>query len=278
MVTIARNLALTVLAEQCIRALASAGVDVIVLKGIAYESVIYDAPGLRPTADVDLLVRAADRRRAFAVLDRLGFEPRAAAPGFDEPDYHEVAWARRDGEIDLHLALAPPGRCRIDYDAIWRDAQRIPVGAIETGTLSLPHTAIFHALHMAIDHFSIPALYLVDFARALERVDLGAVVTIARAWHCYRPFATAVALTAAFLPASAPRLPAVTATAIARRVIARYGATPSLPRPEQLVRKLAHFDSALDAVRYTLLQSRRNLREQFERRVRHRTARERLAL
>jgi hypothetical protein len=278
LVTTARNLAFAHLAEECLRALAAARIDVLVLKGIAYESLLYRAVGVRPTADIDLLVRADDRRRAFAVLDRIGFEPRAAAPGFDDPDYHEVAWTRRDGEVDLHLALAPPARCRIDYDAVWRDAQPVTVGSREALTLSLPHTALFHTLHMAIDHFHVPAIYLVDLARLLPRLDFTALVQTARAWHCYRPLATALALTATFLPASETNTPLVAVSAIAERVIARYGAGPSLPRSEQLVRKLAHFDSALDAVRYTVLQSRRKLREQFERRVRRRSARERLAL
>jgi hypothetical protein len=89
-------------------------------------------------------------------------------------------------------------------------------------------------------------------------------------------------LTAAFLssgaPETLPALPWSPPPAIAARVIANYGSATPLPRPEQLVRKLAHFDSPLDAVLYTLRQSRRNLREEYERRVRRRSARERLAL
>jgi hypothetical protein len=51
-----------------------------------------------------------------------------------------------------------------------------------------------------------------------------------------------------------------------------------LPRAEQLLRKLGHFDALADALRYLSVQSRRNLREQLERRVRKRSPRERLAL
>ena len=107
-------------AEECVGALAAAGVEAALLKGLAYERTLYPQPGARPTSDVDLLVRARDRRAAFDVLDRLGFEPRAAAPGFDEPDYHEVAWNRGGVEVDLHLALAPYARCAIDYEDVWR--------------------------------------------------------------------------------------------------------------------------------------------------------------
>jgi hypothetical protein len=61
-------------------------------------------------------------------------------------------------------------------------------------------------------------------------------------------------------------------------VIAAYGSRAPLPRPAQLLRKMAHFDTLADAGRYTLIQARRKLREQLERRVRHRSPRERLAM
>jgi len=63
-----------------------------------------------------------------------------------------------------------------------------------------------------------------------------------------------------------------------RRVVATDGTTARLTRPEQLLRKFTHFDTAGHAVRYLVVQSRRNVHELFERRVRRRSARERLAL
>ena len=108
--TVARNLALTVVAEECVAALAKAGVDTALLKGLAYERTLYAHNGARPTSDIDLLVRERDRRAAFAVLDGLGFEPRAAAPGFDEADHHEVAWRRNGVEVDLQDGARPYAR------------------------------------------------------------------------------------------------------------------------------------------------------------------------
>ena len=157
--TAARNLALSAIAEECVGALAASGVEVALLKGLAYERTLYEAVGARPTSDVDLLVRERDRRAAFDALDRLGFEPKAAAPGFDDPDYHEVAWRRDHVEVDLHMALAPLVRCAIDPDAVWRDRRALTIGATRARALSPPHAAVFHALHMTIDHFDVPGLY-----------------------------------------------------------------------------------------------------------------------
>jgi hypothetical protein len=278
-ITAAGNLMLAHAAEECLRAFAAAGVPVIVLKGIAYERSLYSKEGTRPTSDIDLLVPGAARRAAFAVLDRLGFEPRAAAPGFDDDDYHEVAWSRGNVEVDLHLALAPYARCRIDYGEVWGRAAELTVGGTAARMLDLGHAAVFHALHMAIDHFDVPALYLVDFSRQVASpAAFEAAEATARGWGCWRPFATAAALTGAFLPAWKARHAARAVPGFAAEVVEHYGPVAPLPRPRQLMRKLAHFDDPLTALHYVAVQARRNAHELIERRIRKRSPRERLAL
>jgi hypothetical protein len=266
-------------AEECAQAFGAAGIRTIMLKGVDYENRLYRAAGARPTSDVDLLIPNGDRRAAFGVLDRLGFEPRAAAPGFDDADYHEVAWTRQGLEVDLHMALAPFARCRIDYRAVWAEARPLRIGQTDAWALAPAHAAIFHALHMAIDHFGVPAIYLIDLARLLPTNDeLGAAQQTARLWHCHRPLTTALAIAGAFLPRWASHLALPPPSPAAARIAARFGPALPLPRAEQLYRKFAHFDSAADALRYFVVQSRRNLREWVERDVRKRSARERLAL
>jgi Uncharacterised nucleotidyltransferase len=277
--TTARSLALASVAEECVGALAGARVDTAILKGLAYERTLYPQPGARPTSDIDLLVRDRDRRAAFDVLDKLGFEPRAAAPGFDDLDYHEVAWRRGNVEIDLHMALAPFARCAIDYDQVWGEMREIALGAVRAFVLAPPYAAVFHALHMAIDHFDVPGLYLMDLARLLPTsAESAAADVTARAWRCHGPLATSLALAAAFQPRWAARQPHGSAPWPADRVIAGFGALTPVPRPEQLLRKFAHFDTLTDAIHYTAVQARRNLHELVERHIRRRLPRERLNL
>lgn len=279
LVTAARNMILGQAAEECLRALADAGVRTIVLKGLDYETRLYRVAGARPTSDVDLLVPDEKRRQAFGVLDRLGFEPRAAAPGFDDSDYHEVAWTRGGVEVDLHMALAPLARCHIDYAAVWAAAEPFDLGQTKALDLARHHGAVFHALHMAIDHFDVPAIYLVDLTRLLPTAgDLDLARMTARSWRCERPFTTAITLAQAFLPRWSRTLPSAPPTGAAIRVLRGYGTTAPLPRPEQLVRKLMHFDSWVDMIGYVAIQSRRGVRERLERRLRGRSARERLGL
>jgi putative nucleotidyltransferase-like protein len=279
MMTTIHHLVLAQVAEECALAFSAAGVPVVLLKGLSYNATIYRDAGLRPTGDIDLLVPEGARRAAFAALDALGFEPRAAAPGFDDADYHEVAWTRNAVEVDLHFALAPLVRCHIDYRELWGNVRETTIGKAKVATLHPTHAATFHALHMAIDHFDVPALYLVDFSRLLPTADeRERAEALARVWGCWRPFATAAALTSAFLPSWAgAQTPPVTA-GFSSRVVSGYESTARVPRQEQLVRKLLHFDTRRDAFRYLAVQGRRNVRELFERHVRRRSARQRLAL
>jgi len=279
-VTAARNMVFEQVGEECIRTLRAAGIPTILLKGLDYATRLYHGQaGARPTADVDLLVPNESRRAAFRVLDRLGFEPRACAPGFDEPDYHEVAWRRSGVEVDLHMALVPFVRCRIDYPEIWSEARPSRIGETETLVLAPPHAAIFQSLHMGVDHFAVPAIYLVDLARLLpEPTALANAQAIATKWRCRAPFITAVGLAAAFLPgwhaaATLARLPLRS-----RKVIDSYGPTRPLSRPEQLLRKLVHFDSLTGMLGYVAVQSRRTLRERVDLRIRQQTVRQRLSL
>jgi len=59
-----------------LRALEHAGIDAIVLKGLALIARFYRDPGLRPMADVDVLVPPSDVERASELAVSLGWHPR----------------------------------------------------------------------------------------------------------------------------------------------------------------------------------------------------------
>ena len=160
---------------------------------------------------------------------------------------------------------------------MWGRAAELTVGGTAARMLKLGHAAVFHALHMAIDHFDVPALYLVDFSRQVASpAAFEAAEATARAWGCWRPFATAAALTGAFLPAWKAGHGPRAVPGFAAEVVEHYGPVAPLPRPRQLMRKLAHFDDPLTALHYVAVQARRNAHELIERRIRKRSPRERL--
>ena len=245
--TVVRNMLFSRAAEECIRALAADGIPSIVLKGLAYEQSIYPGPGTRPTSDVDLLIPNEERRRAFGVLDRMGFEPKAAAPGFDDVDYHEVAWTRAGVEIDLHLALAPFARCDIDYRAVWAAAVPLRLGATDARALRADHAAVFHALHMAIDHFGDagdlpggPGPPAADGRRHRRRGRARACLAMLAS---VRDRNRADGLTSTGLAHGSRRATGPSPSRFSRGSSRATERLARLPRPEQLLRKLQHFDT-----------------------------------
>ena len=265
--------------REALSALAAAGVDAVIMKGVAYEELAYPSPGTRPATDIDLLILPDARSRAFDALADLGYAPAAGAPGYDEPNYHEVSLKRDDVYIDLHIALAPFVRCDIDYRALWDATRAIAIEGVKARPLSRPHLLVNHALHMAIHHFDVPGLYLLDLARlTADRAMADETAAVARSWRCHRPWQTAAALTAELLPSSREKLrPGELQPARVRRVVARYGALRPLPRPEQLIRKVWHFDRLSDLTRYAAVQGRRKARERLLAWFSRRTPDERLS-
>jgi hypothetical protein len=151
--------------------LRQAGVDTLTLKGMALANVVYAEPGLRPMADVDLLVRPADQARALATLRDLGYRtPGEAADRLGAS--RSFAELVRDGtRIDLHWHAARylrfEGVVAVDHDGLWSRAR--PLVTAEGRSLMLaPEDLLLHlVLHLTLGS---------DFARVLWYADIDAVI------------------------------------------------------------------------------------------------------
>lgn len=112
-----RSMLVRASAAEAIGALTTAGIDVMVLKGAALASTVYDDAALRPMLDADLLLRPATVPAADRVVRSLGYQGRPVAESRHLVMRHGVNYTRADGaELDLHWmahrALAPPGMSR----------------------------------------------------------------------------------------------------------------------------------------------------------------------
>ena len=119
--------------DEVRRALAAAGVPVLMLKGLYFAERLYGGLGHRPQHDVDILVR--HRRRALRVIRRLGYERRSR-------DLHSWSFGRGDLRLDLHGVVRWAPAFRLDEDAFWRDAIEVRLGGIAVPTLSDEHTLV----------------------------------------------------------------------------------------------------------------------------------------
>ena len=151
--------------------LRQAGVETLTLKGMALAQTIYPEAGVRPMADIDLLVRPAERADALEALRALGYR----TPGDDADRFaasRSFAELVRDGTlIDLHWHAARylrfEGIVRVDHDGIWRRARPLVTPAGRSLALC-PEDLLLHLiLHLTLGS---------EFARVLWYADLDAVV------------------------------------------------------------------------------------------------------
>lgn len=110
------------------RAAAAAGASVLPLKGAVLAASYYPAPGLRPMADLDLLVRPADEQRLAATMAELGFTLVEATPRHRTYHRGELRVASYEGEhpenprcIEVHTGVAEHLRgMQLDLtDVLW---------------------------------------------------------------------------------------------------------------------------------------------------------------
>ena len=168
--TWAMNAALAAHWAEATAALRQEGVDTLTLKGMALAQTVYPEVGLRPMADIDLLVRPADRAVAIEVLRGLGYR----TPG-DDADRHAASRSfaelvRHGTLIDLHWHAARylrfEGVVQVDHDAIWRRA-RVLVTPAGRSLALCPENLLLHLiLHLTLGS---------EFARVLWYADIDAV-------------------------------------------------------------------------------------------------------
>ena len=96
---------LELFAIQMMDALEAAGIRSMLLKGPALGRALYGKPGRRPSADIDLLVRAEDLNEAVVAAERLGYrDTEPYRPGERLPLLHRRLVHRQPGlpVLELH--------------------------------------------------------------------------------------------------------------------------------------------------------------------------------
>jgi hypothetical protein len=129
-----------------------AEVDVLPVKGVALDELVYGSAAPRTFDDLDVLVRRADLERARAALAELGYRGRPV-PRFEEVDhrFHDVQLFRAIGGsqqcLEVHWDLWPSSRFDSIVDDLWQRARRERVAGVETRVLSDEDTLLHLAVH-----------------------------------------------------------------------------------------------------------------------------------
>jgi hypothetical protein len=116
----------------------SLDMPVLVLGGAAFGSTLYDAPVLRHSHDIDLLLREEDVDRAAGALESRGF--RRTGPAQLEH--------RRSLPVNLHRRLLPSEDPEFSFDAVWSRRREAKVAG-RPGTVLAPGDSLFQVLGRA---------------------------------------------------------------------------------------------------------------------------------
>lgn len=164
-----------ILADQLlrvVRALEGAGAEVLPVKGVVLAESVYGNLGLRPAADIDVLVRRADLPSARTALRSLGF---AQEPN---PDFGHVHHALHDPPyfaqaagltvcVELHWRLWAPHLFPLEVDRLWDRAVLTQVRGASIRTLSPEDTLLHLVIHRS--RTSLRLRLVCDVAELLRR-------------------------------------------------------------------------------------------------------------
>ena len=145
-------------AEELIVALNAAGIEPLLLKGAALAATVYETWEARPMRDIDLLVREDQLEAARTAALAHAWVPHPTLP--DDSTYathhHLTPLVAADGAaayVEIHRSLLPVGHpFSIDYDEVYRQAERITVGAGRAAIMQRHHHAVYMATHLVWSH------------------------------------------------------------------------------------------------------------------------------
>jgi len=152
-------------------ALEAAGIEAVVLKGLAFSQQFHDDPLARISRDIDLLVRPAASAASQEVLRSLGYNRSSREQGTGE-NAIEFSSPTARLPVELHVDLRDLYVC-FPAEAVWREQLlvEVPFGRGVLRTLR-PEFAVSYAAYHASKHFWHRLFWLGDIAAAIRRDDI----------------------------------------------------------------------------------------------------------
>lgn len=186
--TTSLNLRIAHRSNQVINRFNQAGVPVIPLKGIHFAELIQGDIGLRPTTDIDLLVKEEDLERVTELLRECGY--RSLEKGHSEdfgqhgrhrPYVREGAGVGYFLEVHWNFYLAEPRK--LDMKPVWQRAIRRRFNGCEIYTLAPADLVFYLAIQQRLHGYCSLKLYadLTDIIVRFPDVDWHHIIKQAEA-------------------------------------------------------------------------------------------------
>lgn len=190
------NQVLTGELAEFVASLRAAQIDTIVLKGAAIVPLYYQDYGVRPMADVDVLVRRDQAGRASEIIAESGWSPRDDLAVRMKRRNHALPFVNENRhEVDLHWNLGglfqlPESPAR-SIDTFWDAAVPLQLGTVSTRALSPADTVLHLMLHGVRGHWGARMRWPPDALAVLRTaghdLEWDRLIDLARAWHAVLP-------------------------------------------------------------------------------------------
>jgi hypothetical protein len=148
----------------------AAGIETLVLKGVALAALHYRDRGARPMDDIDVLVPWRHAAAAMGILEGRGWAPCLAGPAAVHIPYRHALGFRtpKGGELDLHWNVLLES-CRPDgAESFWRAAVPLEVAGISTKALCPADQLLHVCVHGARWSSPPPIRWIADAMMVLQ--------------------------------------------------------------------------------------------------------------
>jgi hypothetical protein len=197
---------------EILRRLAAEGIPAILLKGLHLARWTYPELGLRPMADIDLLLRPEQLPQAAEALRGMGYDhPRRFSFSRELRRHQHIPPLCQPGKapVELHWHIASPhSPLNVDLDGLWERAQAVEVDGAPALTLSTEDLLLHLSLHLLQDEFIGGLKRLYDIAALSvahgERLDWAQAQRRALAWGCHKSLFLTLHLAHALFDAPVP--------------------------------------------------------------------------
>jgi hypothetical protein len=150
--------------QRILQDFSDAGVEAIVLKGMALAEVVYRNLAVRPMGDLDLLIRSEDIPKAVGILSEMGyaypdflreeleFNQGALSSYFHHEHLHKVSSPGFVVELHRFLIIPQYYRKHVSLDWFWESARVFSLGKTQALVLGPEAMTIHLCAHLCLHH------------------------------------------------------------------------------------------------------------------------------
>lgn len=174
------------------------GDEFILMKGSDYAYRLYPAPELRPSGDIDVLVRHERIDAIGTRLEQRGFNRVYSGYRTFTPRWPDRKFDLGDVSLEIHHSIVNRSRAAIDYESLWHNRVPSPFGH----RFSDVDAFLVSVLNIVKDDMAVPLLRYLDLWLML-RDDPSLIeqaAELARRWRILNSFQTTMRALAATFP------------------------------------------------------------------------------